>query len=84
MRGSFRTPRSVTALSRCAHLCLGPQGLTVWVLLQELRDELSRRHSESEKTAAWAHSAEIVKTYNDELVTRWKEEMDTLLVYVSL
>ncbi|KAI0756164.1 hypothetical protein C8Q80DRAFT_1068880, partial [Daedaleopsis nitida] len=33
---------------------------------------------------AWAHSAEIVKTYNDELVTRWKEEMDTLLVYAGL
>ncbi|KAI0714663.1 hypothetical protein C8Q76DRAFT_599205, partial [Earliella scabrosa] len=33
---------------------------------------------------AWAHSAEIVKTYNDELVNRWKEEMDTLLVYAGL
>ena len=51
--------------------------------LQELREELLQRYSESEKAAAWARSAEIVKTYNDELVTRWKEEMDTLLVYVS-
>ena len=50
--------------------------------LQELREELLQRYSESEKAAAWARSAEIVKTYNDELVTRWKEEMDTLLVYV--
>ncbi|KAH9934068.1 uncharacterized protein BXZ73DRAFT_18153, partial [Epithele typhae] len=33
---------------------------------------------------AWARSAEVVKTYNDELVTRWKEEMDTLLVYAGL
>ncbi|EIW63836.1 uncharacterized protein TRAVEDRAFT_84539, partial [Trametes versicolor FP-101664 SS1] len=33
---------------------------------------------------AWAHSAELVKTYNDELVDRWKEEMDTLLVYAGL
>ncbi|KAI0801384.1 hypothetical protein C8Q74DRAFT_1400704 [Fomes fomentarius] len=51
---------------------------------EELRDELSHRYSHSERTAAWAHSAEIVKTYNDELVTRWKEEMDTLLVYAGL
>ncbi|KAI0701270.1 hypothetical protein C8T65DRAFT_741795 [Cerioporus squamosus] len=34
---------------------------------EELREELLQRYSESEKTAAWAHSAEIVKTYNDEL-----------------
>ena len=47
-----------------------------------MRDEVSQRYSDSERTAAWAHSAEIVKTYNDELVNRWKEEMDTLLVYV--
>ncbi|RPD64759.1 hypothetical protein L227DRAFT_469268, partial [Lentinus tigrinus ALCF2SS1-6] len=33
---------------------------------------------------AWVRSAETVKTYNDELVTRWKEEMDTLLVYAGL
>ena len=45
--------------------------------LQELREELLQRYSESEKAAAWARSAEIVKTYNDELVTRWKEEMES-------
>ncbi|KAI0778950.1 hypothetical protein BD413DRAFT_434543, partial [Trametes elegans] len=33
---------------------------------------------------AWARSAELVKTYNDELVERWKEEMDTLLVFAGL
>ncbi|KAI0640224.1 hypothetical protein C8Q77DRAFT_1018419, partial [Trametes polyzona] len=33
---------------------------------------------------AWSRSAELVKTHNDELVKRWKEEMDTLLVYAGL
>ncbi|RPD82734.1 hypothetical protein L226DRAFT_528866 [Lentinus tigrinus ALCF2SS1-7] len=51
---------------------------------EELREELLQRYSESEKAAAWVRSAETVKTYNDELVTRWKEEMDTLLVYAGL
>ncbi|KAI0673931.1 hypothetical protein C8Q78DRAFT_661106 [Trametes maxima] len=50
----------------------------------ELREELERRYSDSEKAEAWARSAELVKTYNDELVQRWKEEMDTLLVYAGL
>ncbi|KAI0758808.1 hypothetical protein C8Q74DRAFT_1209528, partial [Fomes fomentarius] len=28
--------------------------------------------------------AEIVKEYSDEMVQRWKEEIDTLLVYAGL
>ncbi|TFK93352.1 hypothetical protein K466DRAFT_451478, partial [Polyporus arcularius HHB13444] len=32
----------------------------------------------------WAEAAEAVKTYHDGLVARWKEEMDTLLVYAGL
>ena len=31
----------------------------------------------------WSDAAEAVKIHYDELVRRWKEEMDTLLVYVS-
>ena len=29
-------------------------------------------------------AAKIVKDYSDELVKRWKEEIDTLLVYVRM
>ncbi|RPD69426.1 hypothetical protein L226DRAFT_471756, partial [Lentinus tigrinus ALCF2SS1-7] len=31
----------------------------------------------------WSDAAEAVKTYHDELIDGWKEEMDTLLVYAS-
>ena len=37
-----------------------------------------------EKDRVWSEAAEVVKTHYDGLVTRWKEEMDTLLVYVSV
>lgn len=36
-----------------------------------------------EKTKAWSETAEIVKTYSDEMVKRWNAEIDTYLVYVS-
>ncbi|TFK86209.1 hypothetical protein K466DRAFT_493268, partial [Polyporus arcularius HHB13444] len=32
----------------------------------------------------WTEAAEAVKTYHEDLVRRWKEEMDTLLVYAGL
>ena len=35
------------------------------------------------KDKVWAEASEAVKTYYDQLLGRWKEEMDTLLVYVS-
>ena len=31
----------------------------------------------------WTEAAEAVKASYDQLLCRWKEEMDTLLVYVS-
>ncbi|KAI0758705.1 hypothetical protein C8Q74DRAFT_1160096, partial [Fomes fomentarius] len=37
-----------------------------------------------EKKRAWDETAKIVKDYSDELVKRWKEEIDTLLVYAGL
>ncbi|KAI0830873.1 hypothetical protein BC628DRAFT_909889 [Trametes gibbosa] len=51
---------------------------------EELREELLKRYGETETAHAWAHSAELVKTHNDELVSRWQAEMDTLLVYAGL
>ncbi|KAI0758890.1 hypothetical protein C8Q74DRAFT_270673 [Fomes fomentarius] len=37
-----------------------------------------------EKKRAWDKTARLVKEYSDELVKRWKEEIDTLLVYAGL
>ncbi|KAI0778951.1 hypothetical protein BD413DRAFT_122445 [Trametes elegans] len=51
---------------------------------EELREEISLRYTEADTLKAWARSAELVKTYNDEIVERWQEEMDTLLVYAGL
>ena len=36
-----------------------------------------------EKDKAWSKVAKTVKTYSDEMVERWSNEMDTLLVYVG-
>ncbi|RPD61466.1 hypothetical protein L227DRAFT_465293, partial [Lentinus tigrinus ALCF2SS1-6] len=33
---------------------------------------------------AWEKLAKPVKTYHDELIARWKDEMETLLVYAGL
>lgn len=35
-----------------------------------------------EKAKAWSDTAEIVKSYSDEMVKRWNAEIDTYLVYV--
>ena len=45
---------------------------------------MTERYSEEDSSNAWQEAAESVKTYHDELVTGWKEEMDNLLVYVRL
>ncbi len=46
--------------------------------------ELSAEFTKEEKEKVWTEAAEAVKTYHEDLVRRWKEEMDTLLVYVSV
>ena len=39
--------------------------------------------TKEQKEKVWTEAAEAVKTFHDDLLRRWKEEMDTLLVYVS-
>ncbi|KAI0754384.1 hypothetical protein C8Q80DRAFT_1266025 [Daedaleopsis nitida] len=51
---------------------------------EELRDEILKQYDDDQRTKAWSNAAEAVKTYNDELITRWNKEMDTLLVYAGL
>ncbi|KAI0758684.1 hypothetical protein C8Q74DRAFT_258684, partial [Fomes fomentarius] len=47
-------------------------------------DERENDFTPEEKKKAWDETAKIVKDYSDELVKRWKEEIDTLLVYAGL
>ena len=49
---------------------------------QEIREELAKEFTTEQKDKAWTEAAEAVKTYYDDLLRRWKEELDTLLVYV--
>ncbi|KAI0760439.1 hypothetical protein C8Q74DRAFT_1208479, partial [Fomes fomentarius] len=51
---------------------------------QEVKNELLNEFSEQQRSQVWSDAAEAVKTYHDELLHRWKEEMDTLLVYAGL
>ncbi len=50
---------------------------------QAIREELSKEFTQDEKEKVWTECIEAVKTSYDQLLGRWKEEMDTLLVYVS-
>ncbi|KAI0758896.1 hypothetical protein C8Q74DRAFT_271116 [Fomes fomentarius] len=54
-----------------------PSAIGRWM---ERRDDFTP----DEKKKAWDETAKIVKDYSDELVKRWKEEIDTLLVYAGL
>ncbi len=38
--------------------------------------------TEEQRAKAWKETADILKTYSDEMVARWNQEIDTLLVYV--
>ena len=52
--------------------------------LQELRKQFADTYTEADKREAFTKATEIVKEYSEELVKRWKEEIDTLLVYVHI
>ncbi len=51
--------------------------------IQAIREELLREFTDEQKEKVWTECTEAVKTSYDQLLGRWKEEMDTLLVYVS-
>lgn len=50
------------------------------------RQDMDRRrrnvYSQEEKTEAWSKAAEMVQAHSDEMITLWKEEIDTYLVFV--
>ncbi|KAL1945540.1 hypothetical protein VTO73DRAFT_2391 [Trametes versicolor] len=41
-------------------------------------------YTQEEKTKAWSDAAGMVQTYSDEMIKRWKEEIDTYLVFAGL
>ena len=47
-----------------------------------MKRELEEEFSDKTKTEVWSDAYEAVRSYYEELVLRWKEELDTLLVYV--
>ncbi|RDX45143.1 hypothetical protein OH76DRAFT_1358413, partial [Lentinus brumalis] len=51
---------------------------------QAIREELSKEFTTEQKEKVWSEAAEAVKTSYDQLLSRWKEEMDTLLVYAGV
>ena len=50
---------------------------------QELLEQRKGFDSDEEKARAWSETTDVIKTYSDEMIKRWKEEIDTLLVFVS-
>ena len=50
---------------------------------QAIREELSKEFTNEQKEKVWTEAAGAVKLSYDQLLGRWKEEMDTLFVYVS-
>ncbi|TBU21830.1 hypothetical protein BD311DRAFT_792534 [Dichomitus squalens] len=52
--------------------------------LKKLQKEFAETYTQAEKGEALSKTAEIVRKYNDEMVKRWNEEIDTLLVYAGL
>ena len=51
---------------------------------QDIWEKRGSRYTAEEKAEAWSGTAEIVKTYSDEMVQRMNKEIDTLLVYVCI
>ncbi len=47
--------------------------------MDDKRDEV---YTQAEKTEAWTGAARMVETYSEEMIKRWKEEIDTYLVFV--
>ncbi len=73
----------------------GPPHLTVLTRLvlvttqthincQAIREELSKEFTTKHKEKVWSEAVEAVKRSYDQPLGRWKEEMDTLLIYVSV
>ncbi|KAL1945548.1 hypothetical protein VTO73DRAFT_2399 [Trametes versicolor] len=54
------------------------------VSLDDVDIKRDKVYTQEEKTKAWSDAAGMVQTYSDEMVKRWKEEIDTYLVFAGL
>ncbi|KAL1945558.1 hypothetical protein VTO73DRAFT_2409 [Trametes versicolor] len=54
------------------------------VSLRDVYWTKNKVYTEERKTKAWSDAAEMVQTYSDEMIKRWKEEIDTYLVFAGL
>ncbi|TBU22726.1 hypothetical protein BD311DRAFT_869248 [Dichomitus squalens] len=52
--------------------------------IDDLSKEFEETYTQAERDKALSEPAQIVKTYSDEMVKRWNEEIDNLLVYAGL
>ncbi|OJT11007.1 hypothetical protein TRAPUB_12461 [Trametes pubescens] len=50
------------------------------VSLRYMDYKRAKVYTQTEKTEAWSSAAKLVETYSDEMIKRWKEEIDTYLV----
>ncbi|KAL1945577.1 hypothetical protein VTO73DRAFT_2428 [Trametes versicolor] len=57
-----------------------PAKASLWDV-DDKRDEV---YTQAEKTEAWTGAARMVETYSEEMIKRWKEEIDTYLVFAGL
>ncbi|RDX45135.1 hypothetical protein OH76DRAFT_1408406 [Lentinus brumalis] len=51
---------------------------------EAIREELSKEFTTEQKEKVWSEAAEAVKASYDQLLGRWKEEMDSLLIYAGV
>ncbi|OJT11010.1 hypothetical protein TRAPUB_12464 [Trametes pubescens] len=54
------------------------------VSLEDMYFKRDKVYTQTEKTEAWSSAAKMVETYSDEMIKRWKEEIDTYLVFAGL
>ncbi|TBU36726.1 hypothetical protein BD309DRAFT_984756, partial [Dichomitus squalens] len=52
--------------------------------IEDLKKEFAETYTQADKDKALSETAKVVKTYSDEMVKRWNEEIDNLLVYAGL
>ncbi|KAL1937029.1 hypothetical protein VTO73DRAFT_15594 [Trametes versicolor] len=54
------------------------------VSLRDMHKKTEHVYAQKQKTEAWSDAAGMVQKYSDEMIKRWKEEIDTYLVFAGL
>lgn len=61
------------------HCLVAHQYITI---VQDVHSMRGKVYSEQQKAQAWNETTQTVQNYSDEMIKRWKEEIDTYLVFV--